>query len=71
MALQISFFDEDFTYSMGATWRTYFAHLVGMAGNNGGSYGSGGSAEARRRCWRPPGLLRLQEVVLRLPREIL
>jgi hypothetical protein len=29
MALRPSVFDEDFTYGMGATWRTYFAHLGG------------------------------------------
>jgi hypothetical protein len=32
-------FDEDFTYGMGATWRTYFAHLGRTAGNNGGGCG--------------------------------
>jgi hypothetical protein len=38
-ALRTSVFDEDFTYDMGATWRTYFAHLGRTAGNNGGGCG--------------------------------
>jgi hypothetical protein len=39
MALRTSVFDEDFTYGMGATWRTYFAHIGRTAGNNGGGCG--------------------------------
>jgi hypothetical protein len=35
MALWTSVFDEDFTYGMGATSRSYFAHLGRTAGNNG------------------------------------
>jgi hypothetical protein len=37
--LRTSIFDEDFTYGMGATWRTYFAHLGRIVGNNGGGCG--------------------------------
>jgi hypothetical protein len=36
MTLQTSVFDEIFTYDIKATWRTYFAHLGMMVGNNGG-----------------------------------
>jgi hypothetical protein len=54
-ALWTSVFDEDFTYGMSATWRTYFAHFARTTGNNDGGCGRGGSARARRRCRRPPG----------------
>jgi hypothetical protein len=45
-------FDEVFTYGIGATWTTNFAHLGRMAGNNGDWCGRGGSAQARRQWQR-------------------
>jgi hypothetical protein len=42
--LWTSVFDEVLTYDIGATWRTYFAHLGRTAGNNGGRCGWGGLA---------------------------
>jgi hypothetical protein len=57
--LQTSVFNKVFTYNIGATWRTYFAHLGMTSGNNGGLCGRGGSSHARRRWRRAPGLLRL------------
>jgi hypothetical protein len=47
MVLWILVFDEVFTFGIGATWKTYFAHLGRTAGNNGGWCGWGGSAQAR------------------------
>jgi hypothetical protein len=57
--LQTLVFYEVFTYGIGTTWRTYFVHIGRTSVNNGGWWGRGGSAQARRRWRRAPGLLRL------------
>jgi hypothetical protein len=48
MTLMTSVFNEDFTYDIEVTWRTYFAHLGRTAGNDDGSCGRGSLAQARR-----------------------
>jgi hypothetical protein len=48
-----------FTYGIEAMLRTYFAHLGRTVGNDGSWCGWGGSAQARCRCRRALGLLRL------------